>query len=566
MHLPPVHRTLRALLLASPLAASLVAAAPAAGQAPHGPREPLLSERAFGLAGAVTGSTAGPTAAYYNPGGLADTPGTSAGASLSLRSYRRYTLEDGYTSVLGVEDLTDSGLLSVPVFVGAVLKLGDRDDTNVRQHALAAGMLIRSSLDRELLIEDADLMRGVASSLEVSERSEVRWFYASYALRISNQLSIGLTAAISVFDREYREAWSQSTNLSGDPSGGFTGMLTTRTARIDLSSTSLALRVGGSWRPAEWIQIGAVFQLPGIELFDSGRAFFERVTADSAGSSGFFRVDDERLDVRGTIPWQLRLGAYARVDRRLGMALDVGLTGAEGSPNDPVHPLGRELPRDGDRPAATYFSDRYWADVGFDAALGAEIQITDEVPLRLGTAFELSGLPSAVGLRDAYSPDRLDRLTFTAAVGVQGDRYDLGLGVGYTYGFGSGSRPVDPLGGGYDGTRVTSHEIHFFLSGVAGAATQIALDTYRAITGSGFDDGASVPDDSLDDVEALRDEAEVREEVEEAQRELGDLPAWILEAIREDPDAAPDPAREPPVEELVGPDADPIRSVASPAD
>lgn len=519
--------------------------------AQYGPREPLLSERAFGLAGAVTGSAAGPSAAYYNPGGLADTPGTAVGASLSLRTFRSYTLQDGYTSVLGVEDLTDSGLLSVPIFVGAVLKFGDRDATNMHQHALAAGMLIRSSLDREFLADDFVEDDGgsvTASLLEIQENVERRWFYASYAFRLSNEFSVGATAAVSVFDREYREVWSQATDLEG-PAGDLEGGLSTRNARVDLSATSLLFRIGASWRPSDWVQISATVQLPGIELFDSGRAFFERVTAcrgleprdcptPSGMESGFFRVDDDELDVNATIPWELRLGAYARFDSRFGMGLDLGLTGSQGSPNDPVHPLGREIPMDGDRPAATYFADRYWTDVTFDAAVGAEIGITDEVPLRLGTSFELSGLPTAVGDRDTYVPDRVDRLTVTAAVGVQGDRYDFGLGVGYTYGFGTGFRPVDPFGGGYAVTDVQSHEITFFVSGVTGAATQLALDTYRAITGSSFDDDADVPDDSLENVEELRTEPEREQEREDARRErdLDDLPEWILESLEEDAD------------------------------
>jgi hypothetical protein len=518
-----------ALILA--LGSWLVASAAAAQD---GPRVPLLSERAFGLAGAVTGSAAGPTAAFYNPGGLADTPGTAAGASLSLRSFRSYTLEDGYTSVLGVQDLSDSGLLSVPIFVGAVLKFGDRDATNVRQHALAAGMLMRSSLDRELLNDDADLGRGIAASLEVDENTERRWFYASYAFRLSNELSAGATAAVSVFDREYREYLSQATNLEGSPSAGFRGMLTTRQTRIDISATSLVFRLGASWRPSDWIQISAMFQLPGIELFDGGRAFFERVTANSMGESGFFRVDDEELDVEGTIPWRLRLGAYARFDTRLGMGLDVGLTGSRGSVNDPVHPLGREVPTDAGRPAATYFADRFWTDVAFDVALGAEIGITEEVPLRLGSSFELSGLPTAVGRRETYVPDRIDRLRFTAAIGVRGDRYDFGIGAGYTYGFGTGFRPVDPFAGGFETTDVQVHEVTVFFSGVTGAATQLALDTYRAITGSGLEEGAEVPEDALEDVEELQDAEEREREAARRRQELEDLPSWVLEALEED--------------------------------
>ncbi|GAB5544875.1 MAG: hypothetical protein SangKO_046350 [Sandaracinaceae bacterium] len=520
--------------------AMLAVPAGAAGQ--RGQRNPLLSERAFGLGGAVVASAAGPSAAYYNPAGLADTPGTAAGASLSLRTFRSYTLVDGYNSVLGLSDLTDSGLLSVPVFLGAVLKFGPRDATNVRQHALAAGSAITQSVDRELLDDDADLGRGIASTLEVRDTQEVRWFYVAYAFRPSNQVSLGVTAALSIYDREYRENWSQAIGLTN---GGTMGTLVARDVRVDVSATSLALRFGASWRPDEWVQLSVMFQAPGIELFDSGRAFFQRVTADASmpEGSGFFRVNDEQLDVQATLPWELRVGSYFRLDPRLGVGLDLGLTGSEGSPNDPVFPLGQPVPLDGDRPAATYFPDSYWTDVIFDAAIGAEIQITEEIPLRFGTFFELSGLPAQmVGERTRYLPDRVDRLGVSAGFGVQGDRYDFGLGLGYVHGFGTGFRPVDPFGPGYVRTDVQSHEIHIFFSGVTGAATQLALDTYRAVTGSGFEQHEEVSEDALDHVDELHTEEELEErraaehETPQAQQ-LEDLPRWILDSLETEDEA-----------------------------
>lgn len=449
----------------------------------------LLSERAFGMAGAVTGSATGPAAAYYNPGGLADTSETAAGASLSVQGFRSYTLENGFTSFLGTRDLGDSELLSVPIFVGAVLKFGDRDETRIRRHALAAGTLIGRSLDRDLGDDAADLGRRIAVSLELNDDVERRWYYGSYAFRPNHQFSVGVTAAVSVLERRFREFSSQAIDFEASPTGSFTGRLTTRSARVDLSAVSLVFRVGGSWRPVEWLQISATFQVPGIELFESGRAFFERATADSAGGSGFFRSVDESVDVDDTIPWQLRLGAYARFTSWLGVGLDLGLIGPEGSEADPIHPLGQALPRDESRPASTFFPDGYWTDVALDAALGAEFQLADEVPLRIGSALELSGVRR--GSRESYAPDRLHRITFTAAVGVRGDRYDFGIGAGYTYGFGTGLRPLDLLGGAYAFTDVQSHEVTFFFSGVTGAATELALESYREITGSELDEDAA---------------------------------------------------------------------------
>ena len=503
----------------------LLLAAPA--QAQRGQREPLLSERAFGMGGAVVGSAAGPSAAYYNPAGLADTPGTAAGASLSLRTFRAYTLHDGYVSVVGFDDLNDSALLSVPVFVGAVLKFGDRDASDVRQHALAAGMLTRHFLDRELLDDEA--AAGALSTLEVVDDQETRWFYASYALRVDPTFSLGVTAALSLYDQEYRESWTQATSPGGGAIGGPGSALTSRDVIIDTSAHHLLLRIGATWRPTDWSQIGLTLQTPGLRVGGGGRALFQSVSVQRQGEGEFFRVDDQEVSATAPVPWQARLGTYLRLDTSVAIAADVGVTGAYGSENDPVNPIGRPVPRDGDRPAATYFAGEYWSDVSFDAAVGAELWFSREVPLRVGSFVELSGMAPHEERTLVYTPDRVHRVGGTIGVGVQTDRYDFGIGVGYTHGFGTGLRPENPDVTAYVPTSVTVHEIGIYLSGVTGAATQLAMDTYQAVTGGSIDDDA--PDPSLRPNEDPTP-SDISVDLYSTSPPMDDLPSWIREAYQ----------------------------------
>ena len=525
---------------------SLLSALPAEAQ--RGQREPMLSERAFGLGGAVVGSAAGPSAAYYNPAGLADTPGTAAGASLSLRTFRSYTLHDGYVSVVGFDDLNDSALLSVPVFVGAVLKFGDRDASDVRQHALAAGMLTRHFLDRELLDDEADAARGALSTLEVVDDQETRWFYASYALRVDPSFSLGVTAALSLYDQEYRESWTQATSPGGGMLGGPGSALTSRDVIIDNSASHLLLRFGASWRPTSWAQIGLTLQTPGVQIGGGGRALFQSVSVNEQGGGDFFRDDNQEVRSDAPVPWQARLGTYLRLDTSFAIAADIGITGSYGSENDPVLPIGRPVPRDGDRPAATYYAGEYASDVSFDAALGGEIWFSREIPLRVGSFVELSGMSPHEDRTEVYTPDRVHRVGGTVGVGVQTDRYDFGLGVGYTHGFGTGLRPVDANVSAYVPTSVTVHEISVYLSGVTGAATQLAMDGYQAVTGSSIDDE---PDPSLRPNEDPTP-SDISVDLYSTSPDMDDLPSWIREAYQNQAEeeiieeAAEDAAREVP--------------------
>jgi len=443
-------------------------------------QHPLLGERALGMGGAVSGSPRGPTAAFYNPAGLTAESRTALGASLSLRTFRSYGIANGYQSIVGVEDLDDTNLDSSSVFLGGLVAFGGRNELGQREHAIAAGTLVRSAIDRAFTDSAANVELDRASTLDVTEERSDRWFYLGYSARPSTTLSLGITAAVSVRSERYEEAFTEGEGLDD----GMDERLTTRDVTIDLDTIHLLFRAGVTFRFTDWLQAGLVFQAPGIPLSSSGNGVFTRLSVDVPEST-LYREELSLSDASIPAPWELRSGLYARVSSGFGLGLDIGLIGPVGGENDPWLALGRPVPRDQDRPAATYYASERISDVGLEVSLGAEIEVFDEVPIRGGVFYELNGNHAVDAPRPTYPLDSVDRIGTTLSVGVHDDHYDFTLGASYAYGWGTGARPNPGAGPAYVPTTVESHEITLVLSGVTGAAAELALEAYRMVSEPG---------------------------------------------------------------------------------
>src|SRR5690606_28031856 len=129
----------------------------------------------------------------------------------------------------------------------------------------------------------------LASALEVTQRTNERWYYVAYGVRPDPMLSLGLTVALSVRDEEHRESIAEGANLMGTM-----GSLSARDVRIQLESIQLVGRGGVTVRPQPWLRIGLMVQSPGIPVSRSGRATFQRLTV-APDDSSLFREELEEI-------------------------------------------------------------------------------------------------------------------------------------------------------------------------------------------------------------------------------------------------------------------------------
>lgn len=447
----------------------------------------LVGERALGMGGAFTGVADDPSAAYYNPAGLAHIESSTLSGSLSVNAIHRYEVEDGYGSPIGTADLVHDGTPTVPLFVGVVKKFGPRDAERVRRHAIALSTVHPQSVNRRFEVIRTNERTAVHTSLVVSHQETTRWYGPSYAYRISPDFALGVSAFLATRELRHQEDEAIVTLNAADPSTNPTVFV--RESIVDAEALGVVLRLGASWNATDEIRVGLMFQPPGISISSSSRVYERLIFADLMASppgATFFVSDQGDLESEAPVPWELRLGArWSPSDAFMG-ALDVSIYGPVGSEEDPVHAIGAPDPEPptGNTPQPGIFVvNDYRSELAFNVSLGMETIVAETVPIRAGVFTDLSAAPEVGGPTDVYAPAHVDGYGASLSVGITTEGYDLAIGAAALLGYGRGLRlnpqpGLDPTPQTYLPTDVETRSVYFFLSGAKRAASRLARNVY----------------------------------------------------------------------------------------
>ncbi|MEM9070331.1 MAG: hypothetical protein AAGE52_17620 [Myxococcota bacterium] len=451
----------------------------------------LIGERALGMGGAATGVANESSATFYNPAGIALMDSDALGGNLSVNAFDRRVIEDGYGSLVGVRDLRATSRPGVPLFGSFVKRIGPRDENGVRRHAFALSTV--NTINRRLRyeVEVLNMDTRVRESLKIENEQRTTWYGPTLALRLRDDLAIGLSAFWVRQRFRHREDSTNVTDLTFSPERG-TFENETAFVRENLAIVSthhLAFRLGAAWSPTPHWRIGLMFQPPGIELRDNARIQERRILADTIADPAFatLQFSDQRgLGGALPIPWRLRLGgAYEPFDGLL-IGADVSFIGRVGRPNDPVRRFGSPdadpvtgfVPQPGD-----YVSQSSHREFTFNFSVGLEAVLAGVVPLRVGFFTDRSAAPEVDNPTNVYQPVHVDRYGSTLSVGVRSGDYDISLGAAVLFGRGDGLRTnpfgVDDPPETYLPTQVTDRTVYFFISGYKRAASRLARRVIR---------------------------------------------------------------------------------------
>lgn len=456
----------------------------------------LVGERALGLGGAFTGISDDPSAAFYNPGGLALLRAAAAAGGLSVDAWDLYKVKDGYATGLGSADLNHSDAPKVPIFGSVVTKFGKRQRDRSRNHAIALSTFHPAqhslSFSPRLRGVDADL-RPISDSLRITTVDSMTWWGPSYAYRLTRTLGIGISAFLST--RQFTHTEDQTSFTAGlrDPMTGIysNASVFVRQARTSIKLRHLVFRIGALWLPTKKLHLGLTFQIPGIPITRQAKLSETRIFADSLGATPYttYFSTTQHAYTEYPIPFEAHLGAAYDFSNDTLISADLAFHAPIGTTKSPARMLGtlRPDPIMGDTPQPGLFIAQQWTrNATVNAALGFETVIADVVPISFGAYTNFSAAPSIPAATDMYRVDDVDMFGGSFAVGIRAGDYDVSVGVSGAYGVGDGlalnpSAGAGPRPEAYIRTEVEEGVVYFFLSGATRALGKLAQAAYNEL-------------------------------------------------------------------------------------
>ncbi|MCC7540113.1 MAG: outer membrane protein transport protein [Deltaproteobacteria bacterium] len=466
----------------------------------------LLGERALGMGGAFTALADDPSASFYNPAGIAHFEVTQLSASLSVYSFDRRVIEDGFGTPVGITDLVSEDNPTLPLFVGAVWKVGPRDRFGVRRFAFALSTLVVDQRDIAYDVDQFNPSSNLDQLFQMQVTDRTIWFGPTVAWRATPRLSFGLSAFLSTRSMTHREERTEVERGERDEIDGVyrNGYLSVRDVTASLSAEHVVLRLGVQAMLGRSWRFGLMVQPPGLQVGSSG-SIRERTSfaVDPIGDepySTYYRNSQSGLDVESPIPWQVRAGVGFVGGDVFAFDVDFSLYGPSGSANDPVEPLTGIRP-DEETGTPPTLPDLFLANwhrvVTFNVSAGMELLVERTVPVRLGVFTNRSAAPAVThGTLDYRAPD-VNQWGGSVSVGFRSGNYDISVGFAGVYGVGRGLRtnptpgldalPDVPCGASNPNactflpTDVEDRTFFIFLSGHRRAFMRLARDVYGEV-------------------------------------------------------------------------------------
>lgn len=397
----------------------------------------LVGERALGLGGAFVGLADDPSATFHNPAGLALVSRVSVSTSFWLIAWQDRRLENGWQTAEGSASLGDDRITSPPLVVTAVARVGPVDDRGLKRHALGAAVIKPLRVDYRL---DAALAGATGAgldelaTLDVVHRDNARWYGASYAYGPTRDLwSFGISGFLAqrTISHEEFELHGQD----GVPAPSPEGYAIARHSLFRASMYHLVLRLGAVYAPAPKWRLGAMLQVPGVQLYGSAQSRETQYDIEATGEADARLTEHQGMSARRPIPWELRVGATYFIGRRALVTADVSVHGGTGSEDAPVRLVDAE-----DMPRPRFLIMETHLEPSARVALGSEWMLGERVPARVGVFGYRSGVPDVPARWDRVSASDMHTIGGSAGVGIiLGDGHELSFGVAGIHSFGTGA-------------------------------------------------------------------------------------------------------------------------------
>ena len=377
---------------------ALALAATTAGATDGRYREFVIGERAGGMGGAAIAVASDVDAIFYNPAGLAHSPGDSISLSANLYGMEHYRTKRALD--WGADSKSDS-FVTIPGAMGGVSRLSD-------EWVFGFGAFAPKQEKQHMIVSNASrtgFAHGDYNDQTLWIGPAVSWAPADSSFSIG----AGLFAV-------YRDcSFSESSYQRG---------LYTMNGAMDLKALGVLASLGAQVDLGDGWSAGATIQSPNARIWDEGTLSINGTAiANGRPEDEGFYTKDVRAD--NYIPWQLAAGIGRTEPGVWGFALD-----AIYHPSKTFDLMRWKI--DG-----MPVSQSMHLHSVLDVSLGGEYVVAERYPIRAGvyTAFSAIRVPEDPENSDFITSD-VDMYGVTFSVGRRTDRMSVNLGLDYAFGSG----------------------------------------------------------------------------------------------------------------------------------
>lgn len=442
-----------------------------------------IGAHAIGLGGAFAGVADDVSAAYFNPGGLALGGTVGIAAGLSVNAWERNDLRRAFEQPNGSASATTTTSRTVPIFVGAVVKLGPKDRDGERKYALGVSVVEPIFSTQGVFLKFRSDVLQLSDSYRYNSNDRATWYGASFAGRINRRHSIGGSLYLSVRKLNHSETGLLSTG--GIPIPGqedsFLGATTAaNTQSLGFKAFHFVLRFGWLYRIKPHVKLGVMLQLPGIPLKQTvdafSQGFINENMAPTTPTETRAYFYDQRVGANLPLPAELEVGLQWWPAERVMLAFDASF-------HAPVR-SGSRLDVEAGVPAGVFFDgDTARRPIG-NVAIAGDFFIGRIVAIQAGFFTDLSSaLPIPEDPTRYYNP-RIHRFGGTLSVGFNVAGISLAVGSTVIYGKGDATGVIvslDDFFAEYTRTEATSRIVYLHLTGATRAAEDVGMKAAGAI-------------------------------------------------------------------------------------
>lgn len=443
-----------------------------------------IGAHAIGLGGAFAGVADDVSAAYFNPAGLAQSGTVGIAGGLSINAWQRFELDRALAQPEQALDATTKTGRTLPIFIGAAVKFGARDDDGQSKNTLAISVLepIFSNLGA-FLKQPGDPLE-LSDSYQFNGADRAQWYGISYARQINSRHALGTSLYLSVRRLNHSEVGLSVIGgmpLPSDP-GAFEGTNTSANHQaLGFRTFHLVPRVGWLYRIKPEVQLGVLLQLPGIPVKQRADVFSQGFVNDNRDptvpTTTVAYYFDERVKAKLPIPVELEAGVEYLVTEKIMLALDASFHSPVPSSNrvelsEPVPVGGLFFDNDTKRLATG------------NAALAGDFNINQKISIETAFLTDMSSAQRIPVDPDRYYNPRIHH--YGAALTMRLSVGGVSLGVGATFLYGRGDATgvtVDRanIAVDYTKTEASSRIIYLHLTGATKAAVDLGTKAQQGI-------------------------------------------------------------------------------------